>query len=46
VVDLILRRESTRGFLTAAIASRLLEKKSFLAMCLLNEDLEWHRVGT
>jgi len=46
VVDLILRRESTRGFLTAAIASRLLEKKSFLAMCLLNQDLEWHRVGT
>jgi hypothetical protein len=46
VVHLILRRESTRGFLTAAIASRLLEKKSFLAMCLLNQDLEWHRVDT
>jgi hypothetical protein len=46
VVDLILRRESSRGFLTAAIASRFLEKKSFLAMCLLNQDLEWHRVDT
>jgi hypothetical protein len=43
-VDLLLRRESARGFLTATVASRLLEKKSFLAMCLLKPELQWHRV--
>jgi hypothetical protein len=43
-VDLVLRRESLRGFLTATVASRLLATKSFLALCLLKPELQWHRV--
>jgi hypothetical protein len=43
-VDLMLRRESFRGFLTATVASRLLANKSFIALFLLKPDLKWHRV--